>query len=241
MPPTRAPDVLASYGEATAGLAGIRTADRFRDPGRCRCVAAAFGRAPSLSPFWSGAGCFQPGLTAVRGTEPKFPASFVRGDAAYRPARGAFDRRPCQSKILPEKLPPDIFAIDQAPHGALFARAAVIVHHCGIGTLARALRAGRPQFGVPFVFDQPDNSTRLSMLGVARAVHGTRYTIARATEAISHLLAEPAFEIRASKIAAAVAAERGLDKACAAVEEVLDASRYVTLRPGPPLQASQPA
>ena len=144
-------------------------------------------------------------------------------------------------KILPEKLPPDIFAIDQAPHGALFARAAVIVHHCGIGTLARALRAGRPQFGVPFVFDQPDNSTRLSMLGVARAVHGTRYTIARATEAISHLLAEPAFEIRASKIAAAVAAERGLDKACAAVEEVLDASRYVTLRPGPPLQASQPA
>ncbi len=127
--------------------------------------------------------------------------------------------------VLPAALPPGIFAIDHAPHGALFPRAKAIVHHCGIGTLAQALRAGRPQLGVPFVFDQPDNSTRLAMLGVALVVHGSSYTAASAAQALSRLINEPSFESRAAIVAQEISSERGLEATCAAIESALHRSR----------------
>jgi rhamnosyltransferase subunit B len=129
---------------------------------------------------------------------------------------------------LPAVLPSSIFTIDQAPHGTLFPRAKAIVHHCGIGTLAQALRAGRPQLGVPFVFDQPDNSTRLTMLGVALVVHGNSYTPARAAQALSRLISEPSFESRAAIVAQAISSERGLEAACAAIETALHGSRLAS-------------
>ncbi len=130
---------------------------------------------------------------------------------------------------LPAALPSSLFTIDQAPHGALFPRAKAIVHHCGIGTLAQALRAGRPQLGVPFVFDQPDNSTRLTMLGVGLAIHSDYYTPARAVRALSRLISEPSFESRAATVAQAISSEQGLEAACAAIESVLQSSRLARI------------
>jgi hypothetical protein len=43
---------------------------------------------------------------------------------------------------------------------------AAIVHHGGVGTLAQGLAAGVPQLVMPMGFDQPDNATRSSALGV---------------------------------------------------------------------------
>jgi rhamnosyltransferase subunit B len=134
---------------------------------------------------------------------------------------------------LPAALPSSLFTIDQAPHGALFPRAKAIVHHCGVGTLAQALRSGRPQLGVPFVFDQPDNSTRLTMLGVGLAVHSDYYTPARAARALSRLISEPSFEARAATVAHAVSSEHGLEAACAAIESALQGSRHGSF-PAPP-------
>ena len=51
-----------------------------------------------------------------------------------------------------------------------FPRAAAIVHQGGAGTLAQALRAGRPMLVVPHAHDQPDNAFRVVRLGVARIV-----------------------------------------------------------------------
>lgn len=45
-------------------------------------------------------------------------------------------------------------------------RAALLVHHGGIGTTARALEAQVPQIISPQAFDQPDNGHRVSQLGV---------------------------------------------------------------------------
>ncbi len=55
------------------------------------------------------------------------------------------------------------------PYAAVFPHAAAIVHQAGIGTLAQAMRSGRPQLLVPASFDQPDNARRAAVLGAARA------------------------------------------------------------------------
>jgi rhamnosyltransferase subunit B len=67
---------------------------------------------------------------------------------------------------LPVPLPEGVAVVDRAPFSKLFPRAAAVVHQGGIGTIAQALRAGRPQLLVPFAFDQPDNALRVQRLGI---------------------------------------------------------------------------
>lgn len=65
----------------------------------------------------------------------------------------------------------------------LLRRSALLVHHGGVGTTARALQAGVPQIVVPWAFDQPDNAARVSALGVGTSIEHARLSgdsIARA-------------------------------------------------------------
>jgi sterol 3beta-glucosyltransferase len=57
-----------------------------------------------------------------------------------------------------------------APHDWLLPKCAVNVHHCGVGTVAAALRAGRPQVPCPFMLDQPHNAQLLIDLGCAPCI-----------------------------------------------------------------------
>ena len=68
------------------------------------------------------------------------------------------------------RFPPTAHHEGYAPLSRLLPRCAALVHHGGIGTLAQALAAGVPQLTMPMGFDQPDNTTRLLRLGVARWV-----------------------------------------------------------------------
>ncbi len=76
---------------------------------------------------------------------------------------------------LPD-LPAGIAAFDYAPFSELFPRAAVIVHHGGIGTTGLAMRSGCPMLVVPSAWDQPDNAERVARLGTARTLPRHRYT-----------------------------------------------------------------
>jgi rhamnosyltransferase subunit B len=65
---------------------------------------------------------------------------------------------------------PDLLHVRYANFQALFKRAALVVHHGGIGTGAMSLACGTPQLIVPFAHDQFDNAMRFERLGVARMV-----------------------------------------------------------------------
>jgi UDP:flavonoid glycosyltransferase YjiC (YdhE family) len=60
-----------------------------------------------------------------------------------------------------------VIGIGPAPHGLLFPRCSVVVHHGGAGTTAAAVRAGVPQVVVPHAADQPYWGRRMADLGVA--------------------------------------------------------------------------
>ena len=77
---------------------------------------------------------------------------------------------------IPDPLPSGVRHAEYAPFGSLLLRAAALVHHGGIGTLAQALRAGCPQLVMPMAFDQPDNAVRLARLGVGRYLRPSRFT-----------------------------------------------------------------
>ena len=120
-----------------------------------------------------------------------------------------------------DALPADVIAVPYAPHDQVFPRAAAVIHQAGIGTLAQALRAGRPMLIAPFAHDQPDNAWRAERLGIAATLYPERYTARRASRRLQRLLDDPAVPARAARIAAAVRAEDGVGTACALIEAEL--------------------
>jgi UDP:flavonoid glycosyltransferase YjiC (YdhE family) len=96
-----------------------------------------------------------------------------------------------------------------APHSLLFPRAAANVHQGGIGTLAQALRSGRPQLIVPFYADQLDNAVRAGRLGVARWLPPAVYDGASACHQLGALLGTADYASRAAQVGRLLAAEDG--------------------------------
>ncbi len=114
----------------------------------------------------------------------------------------------------------DTFVIDRAPHQLLFPRAAAVVHPAGAGTLAQALRAGRPMLVVPHAHDQPDNAARVTRLGVARTLRQHRYRAPRVARELERMLNDKRFQARAEEVGALVRAEGGAPAAAAAIDAV---------------------
>jgi rhamnosyltransferase subunit B len=89
---------------------------------------------------------------------------------------------------LPATLGAQVRHEGYVPFSQVLPRCAAIVHHAGIGTSAQALAAGIPQLTMPLGFDQPDNTTRLWRLGVARWVLPQRFTGDRVATELASLL-----------------------------------------------------
>ncbi|WP_426690610.1 glycosyltransferase [Rhodanobacter ginsengiterrae] len=122
---------------------------------------------------------------------------------------------------LPRDLPATIHCTDYAAHAELFPRAAVIVHHGGIGTSSEALRSGRPTLVVPHGFDQPDNAARLQRLGVAEILPARRYRADRAAQRLQPLLHDPDYVNNAARVALAMRDENGAARAADVIEAAL--------------------
>jgi len=122
---------------------------------------------------------------------------------------------------IPHPLPPAIRHVPHASFKQLFPRCAVVVHHGGVGTLARALAAGTPQLTLPIAFDQKDNSIRLERLGVGAWMRAKRTTGPRLAKALQSLLT-PQARSRAAHVARRfTVAENALEIAADRVEELI--------------------
>lgn len=108
------------------------------------------------------------------------------------------------------------------PHAALFPRAAAVVNQGGIGTIAHALRAGKPMLVAPSTNDQPDNARRVERLGVARVLPRAGYRVDRLVFELDRLLTTPEYATRAKELADLLARERGAQAACDALERLLE-------------------
>jgi rhamnosyltransferase subunit B len=113
------------------------------------------------------------------------------------------------------------------PHSLIFPRAAVIVHQGGVGTLAQAMKAGRPQLVVPFYADQFDNADRASRLGIARWLHFRRYRGPSAARAFEELLRDSTYEARAKQVALQVGMQNGAARAAELVRRFLETGTMV--------------
>jgi len=93
------------------------------------------------------------------------------------------------------------------PYSAVFPYASVNVHQAGVGTLAQALAAGKPQLMVPVGFDQPDNALRAMRLGVAHSIPFQKLTVDTMTAALRDLSSSARYRANAEAVAETLKAE----------------------------------
>jgi rhamnosyltransferase subunit B len=118
---------------------------------------------------------------------------------------------------LPARLPDGVVHAAHAPFSALFPRAAAVVHHGGIGTLAQALAAGVPQLIQPMAYDQFDNALRARRLGVALELPRRRYRASAAAALIDALVSDTTVRTACTRVAAELARDGGIEALCDAV------------------------
>lgn len=105
------------------------------------------------------------------------------------------------------------------PHDWLFARAAALIHHGGIGTIARALRHGLPMLVEPYGNDQFFNAQRILMLGVGAAMHPHKLTADGIARILKEKVLLPQVRQQALELGAQIRAEDGLNDACNLIEQ----------------------
>ncbi len=122
----------------------------------------------------------------------------------------------------PGRLPPGVCALPYLPYSRVFPCAAAIVHSVGIGTLAQALRSGRPQLLVPVAFDQPDNARRARALGVGRVLPFRKVDARTLAGELQRLLDQPGHVAAAQAVATELA---GADGAAIAAGHLIECAR----------------
>jgi sterol 3beta-glucosyltransferase len=117
-------------------------------------------------------------------------------------------------------LPDSVLALDAAPHDWLFERVAAVVHHGGAGTTAAALRAGRPSVAVPFLHDHAFFARRVAARGLGPPpVPAARATTGLLRAAIERAVADRSMVAGAAAMRSEIAAEHGVRRAVALIEE----------------------
>jgi rhamnosyltransferase subunit B len=121
---------------------------------------------------------------------------------------------------VPDNLPATIRHFDYLALSRVLPRAAALVSHGGIGTVAQALAAGVPQLVMPMAFDQLPNADRLEGLGVARSLSPKAYRSPAVARTLGDLLNSPEVAKQCKAIAGRFQGGNPLEEACLAVEEL---------------------
>ena len=79
---------------------------------------------------------------------------------------------------------PGVRVESYVPHQIAMRRATVVVHHCGVGTLAAAGASGRPMIAVPFGLDQLHNAEVVNRRDLADVFPGNSLTYEQFRDAI---------------------------------------------------------
>ncbi|MGF2035073.1 MAG: glycosyltransferase [Nostoc sp. CmiVER01] len=124
-------------------------------------------------------------------------------------------------------LPSDIdwdnvmFANGFVAHDWLFSRAAAVITHGGVGTIARSLRNGCPLLVEPFAFDQFFNALQVQKLGVGAAMDSQKLTADRVANVLEKKVLTPDYKRRTVEVGEKINAEQGLITACDLIENWL--------------------
>jgi UDP:flavonoid glycosyltransferase YjiC (YdhE family) len=121
---------------------------------------------------------------------------------------------------VPPTLPPNVRTFGYLPFSELLPRAAMLVYHGGIGTLAQTVKAGIPHLVVPNGHDQFDNGFRIGRLGLGRSIPQTAYRAKPVAGAIRAMLEDSELHARCRDYSHRIDSDAALTRACELIESL---------------------
>jgi rhamnosyltransferase subunit B len=121
---------------------------------------------------------------------------------------------------VPARLPPSIRVFGYLPFSQVLPRAALLVYHGGVGTLAQGIKAGIPHLVVPHGYDQFDSGWRIGQLGLGSSIPETRYRAGRVVRAVESILGDAAAPQRRAACAARIDSQGAVARACTLIESL---------------------
>lgn len=120
---------------------------------------------------------------------------------------------------LPRELPLDVQHFAYLPFSTILPRAAALVHHGGIGTIAQAIAAGIPQVIRPMTHDQPDNAARVQALGIGASLSPKTFNAASLAEQLGAAITSQQVQDRCKFYARKIDPDQSLNDTCTIIEE----------------------
>ena len=124
------------------------------------------------------------------------------------------------SEQVPADLPEGVRHFKYIPFSQVLPRAAALVYHGGVGTMAQALKAGIPHFVMPMAHDQFDNLSRLKELGVGDGLRVKKFTGQRLAKRLSTLLTNQDIVGACKRLAEKFEGVDPLTETCELIEEL---------------------
>jgi rhamnosyltransferase subunit B len=121
---------------------------------------------------------------------------------------------------VPQRLSPGMRVFGYLPFSQVLPRAALLVYHGGVGTLAQGIKASVPHLVVPHGYDQFDSGWRIEQLGLGRSIPETRYRARRVARAIEDILGDLEAPQRRAQYAARINSADAVARACELIESL---------------------
>ncbi len=119
---------------------------------------------------------------------------------------------------IPSNLPADIKVFGYLPFSQVLPRAALLVYHGGVGTLAQGIKARIPHLVVPHGYDQFDSGWRIEQLGLGLSIPQRGYRAARVARAIRDILGDGVSAQRRADYASRIDSADAVTRACGLIE-----------------------
>jgi rhamnosyltransferase subunit B len=119
---------------------------------------------------------------------------------------------------VPKNLPSNIKVFGYLPFSQVLPRAALLVYHGGVGTLAQGIKAGVPHLVVPHGYDQFDSGWRIEQLGLGRSIPHSRYRARRVVRTIEEILSDGTSAQRRREFASRIDSVDAVTRACKLIE-----------------------
>jgi sterol 3beta-glucosyltransferase len=124
--------------------------------------------------------------------------------------------------LKPSGLPDTVLLIDAAPHDWLFPRMSAVAHHCGAGTTAAGLRAGKPAIICPFLGDQPFWGWAVHEAGAGpRPIPQRKLTANKLADAITSAVSSQEMQECAAVLGEKIQSEDGVSRAVEIIGDVV--------------------
>lgn len=121
-------------------------------------------------------------------------------------------------------LAQNILILDYVDLARVLHEGLLLVHHGGIGSVARSIKSGVPQIICPIRFDQPDNASRVVRHGLGVSIKKKHFNTATVVDAIQTVLSNDDMRIKVKMARKKIGSQCSAQKACNLIEQALSSS-----------------